>query len=87
MNHIMANIDTRSPEEIIINELFSDKELDAIEIAFEGVSFMNYLTLGEREKVLSWRKKLKQGNTEKGNKKALIAICNNIIKNNGEFIY
>lgn len=68
-------------------ELFSIEELDAIEIAFEGRSYIYKLNSDEVANVLEWRKKLKQGNTSKGVNKILKAICNNIIKNDGEFVY
>jgi hypothetical protein len=56
----------------IIKELFSDEELDAIEIAFEGYSYMHIISNKEIDKVLAWKKKLKQGSTEKGRVEDLI---------------
>ena len=84
----LINIDDYNcPEADIMSEVFSEEELDAIEIAFEGASYTHIISNKEKEKVLAWRKKLKQGNTEKGSKKILKSICNNIIKNNGKFVY
>lgn len=68
-------------------EIFTMEELDAVEIAFEGETYLYVIPEKEMSKVLAWRKKLKQGDTLKGTTKILKAICNNIIKNNGEFIY
>lgn len=80
-------LDETGEEHQKLLEIFTLEELDAIEIAFEGESFLYIIPEEEVDKVLTWRKKLKQGNTSKGSTKILKAICNNIIKNDGEFIY
>lgn len=86
-NQTPSLIDENGEEHKKLLEIFTIEELDAIEIAFEGQSYLYVISQEEVDKVLTWRKKLKQGNTDKGITKILKAICNNIIKNDGEFVY
>lgn len=86
-NQSPSLIDENGEEHKKLLEIFTIEELDAIEIAFEGQSYLYVIPQEEVDKVLAWRKKLKQGDTDKGITKIFKAICNNIIKNDGEFIY
>ena len=86
-NQSWSLLDKDGAEHQKLLEIFKIEELDAIEIAFEGRSYLHVISEKEVNKVLAWRKKLKQGKTLKGNTKILKAICNNIIKNDGKFIY
>lgn len=60
-------------------EIFSKQQLDLIETAFEGCSYLKQSTEKQHERAKSYYYKYNDTN------KRLIAICENIIKNKGTF--
>lgn len=73
-----------------LKKLFSMKQLDFIEAAFERSSFLGKISRKEIEQAFLFYDKYvtinKYGLEEVNNNLLLKAICNNIIKNNGTFI-
>lgn len=70
-----------SSEHVKLQELFDIKQLDLIETAYEGKSYLEIISKEEVEKALVWKKKQKVG-TER----LLQRILRNIIKNKGTFV-
>ena len=70
-----------SSEHAKLQELFDIKQLDLIETAYEGKSYLEIISKEEVEKALVWKKKQKVG-TER----LLQRILRNIIKNKGTFV-
>lgn len=70
-----------SDEHLKLKEFFDIKQLDLIETAFEGESYLEKISKEEVEKAIAWKKKQKVGA-----KRLLQRILRNIIKNKGTFV-
>jgi hypothetical protein len=88
--YINGRQENNSPEMQTLGQIFSKKQLSLIETAFEGDTYFQNVKLSDKE--INRCYLFRGGSCDEtddsleNDLKILTKICNNIIKNNGEFI-